>query len=46
MQVALHRQKGNHTDMIRLKHAKFAIGENPVVMNNVPHKERGYNIDK
>ena len=42
MQVALHRQKGNHTDMIRLKHAKFAIGENHVVMNNVPMSERGY----
>ena len=41
MQVALHRQKGNHTDMIRLKHAKFAMGENPVVMDNVPMRKGG-----
>ena len=44
--MALYRQKGNHTDMFRLKHAKFATGENHVVMNNVPMSERGYNIDK
>ena len=44
--MALHRQKGNHTDMTRLKHAKLAMGEEPVVMNNVTMSERGYNIDK
>ena len=29
------------TDMTRLKHAKFAMGENLVVMNNVPMSEGG-----
>ena len=39
--MVLHRQKGNHTDMARLKACQFAMGENPVVINNVLMSGRG-----
>ena len=40
--MALHRQKRNHTDISRVTHTKFSMGENPMAMNNVPINDRAH----